>query len=511
MNIIMKNLFVFNIVRKLSILLLLFVALSLGSCSKSDPEGPINKPDIEEQTDQFNQGKDQVVINHEFRGAWLTTVMGLDWPSTSQSPSNQQAALKKYIQNIKDLNCNVVIMQVCCNMEAYWNSSILPWAAQLTGVQGKDPGYDPLEIAISTAHSLGLELHAWINPLRCSGVSTSRAANHPYNIHPEWAQQYGNTYYWDPGNPEVADFLGEIVTELFTNYDIDGLHIDDFFYPDGLKDDPKTWDDSGLYALYGSGKSLTQWRESNINRVVKTLHSKTHEIKPNAIFGVSPAGRMELTKYLYADPEQWIAEGSVDYLAPQIYWPHSHSFAGFRKVLNSWQEVTYSSGLDKAVPIIPGLAAYRLGESGFENMSEFYDQVADTREVKYGRGNIWFRSAHISAGTFYNYMKKNIYPYSSLIPKLSPGILSATPTINAPYISLNNKQIQWDKIDGANRYAVYELSKEKTSASGKVTWRANLVTSGDFTTYRGKSGKNYVVIAINGKDYSQTSNVVYIN
>lgn len=500
-----------------SILLLIALTVFAG-CSKSsgglEPDNNNNNGNggssTTDDSGKYNSAKDKVLINHEFRAVWLTTVSGLDWPIKGQAAALQQNALRKYIENIKNLNCNAVVMQVCCNMESYWNSAILPWAAQLTGTQGEDPGYDPLAIAVETCHDLGMEIHAWINPLRCSGVSTSRAANHPYNLHPEWTQVYGSTIYWDAGNPEVADFLGDIATELMTNYDLDGLHIDDFFYPDGLKSDAKTWDDSGLYALYGGGKTLTEWRESNINRVVKSLHTATHNAKPDAIFGVSPAGRMELTTYLYADPRQWIAEGSIDYLAPQIYWPHSHSFAGFAKVLGDWRSVALCEGESKAVPMIPGLAPYRYGESGFEQLSEFLDQVEDCRNVNYARGNIWFRAQHATASAMSNYIKSNIYKYPTLMPKLGAGSLYESPKVNTPTASLDGQYVNWTQVSGAEGYAVYELEVKKSYTSGAKDWRGNLVASGNINSYRGKKGKNYTVIAFKGKDKSLNSNVVYI-
>lgn len=499
--------------RFLPIILLSIAAAVAVSCSKShgsiddpkpDPPTPVDNPN------KFNASKDKVFINHEFRAVWLTTVSGLDWPNKNQSAAYQIAALKQYLQNAKDLRFNAVVMQVCCNMQAFWKSDLLPWAIELTGTQGKDPGYDPLAVALEECKRLGLELHAWINPLRCSGVSTVRAENHPYNLHPEWTQVYGSTYYWDPAYPEVSEFLGAIVTELLTKYDLDGIHIDDFFYPDGLKSDEKTWDDSEMYALHGGGKSLTEWRESNINRVVKTLHTSTHNAKPSAIFGVSPAGRMELTLYLYADPRQWIKEGSIDYLAPQIYWPHSHSFAGFAKVLGDWKDVAYCEGDAKAVPMVIGMAPYRYKETGFELLSEFLDQVTDTRKAPYTRGNLWFRAEHISATTMYNYIKNTIYPSESLLPELAAGVLSKASAIKAPTLSLSDKTLKWESVSGAESYAVYELAVEKSYTSGAKDWRANLVVSGSMNSYKGKSGKNYVVVAYKGKDMSKISNVVFI-
>ena len=503
-------------IKEFSILLAvsLFVVSCGGGKSGLDPDSGKTKPTPDPtptptENYKYNAAKDKIELFHEFRASWLTTVGGYDWPNGVKDPGIQQTNLRNMIHGIKGVNCNVVIMQVCCNSDAMWKSDILPWSSVLTGTQGKDPGYDPLQLAIQTAHSDGMEIHAWINPMRVGSATAARADNHPSKLHPDWVQQYGSNLYWDPANPEVIAYLEALATELMTKYDLDGLHIDDYFYPDGLKADAKEWDDSEEYALYGGGLSLEKWRESNINKVVKALYDGVHKTKPDKVFGVSPAGRLALTRYLYADPVQWVEQGTVDYLAPQIYWHHNHSTAPFLPTMNTWKDAAAAGGAANQVPVITGLAPYRLGETGFTN-EEFKLEVEDCRKANWVIGNIWFRTAHLLASSFASYVRSNIYPRESLIPKVGKGFNTNSGAPAVPSISVNGKKIEWKAVAGAEGYALYELVKQSTSSSGAVTWRAELVTKGDMLSYSGSSKKNYAVLSFKGKDRSALSSVVYI-
>ncbi|MBR5398572.1 MAG: family 10 glycosylhydrolase [Bacteroidales bacterium] len=501
---------------KLSAISLAF-CLIVGSCGGKgglDPDSGKTKPTPDPtptptENYRYNASKDKILLYHEFRASWLTTVGGYDWPNGVKDANLQQNNLRNMIHNIKGVNCNVVIMQVCCNSDAMWKSDILPWSSVLTGTQGKDPGYDPLEIAVQTAHLDGMEIHAWINPMRVGSATAVRADNHPSKLHPEWVQQYGSNLYWDPANPEVIDYLNSLAKELMTKYDLDGLHIDDYFYPDGLKADAKEWDDAAEFALYGGGLSLEKWRESNINKVVKALYDGVHTTKPDKVFGVSPAGRLPLTRYLYADPVQWVEQGTVDYLAPQVYWHHNHSTAPFLPTMNTWKDVTLAGGAANQIPVITGLAPYRLGETGFTN-EEFKLEVEDCRKADWVIGNIWFRTAHLLGTSFASYVRSNIYPKESLIPKVGKGFNNTSAAPAAPTVSLSGKIIKWNAVAGADGYALYELVKESTSSSGAVTWKAELVTKGEMLQYPGTSKKNYAVISFKGKNYSKLSSVVYV-
>ncbi len=503
----------------------------------------------------FNPLTDRVEVKHEFRGAWLTTVRGSDWPRKirvnlkrlpkeshhqqklriERQRDSQKIALVDVITKIKETGCNVVIMQLCCNSEAYYKSKILPWDHNLTGVQGEDPGYDPLKLAIETAHSLGMQIHGWFNPMRVGSVESQRVKKHPCFKHPDRVIKYGKTMYWNPGHPEVIQYLYDVIYEVMSNYDLDGAHIDDFFYPEGLREklevlpklrdslktltdkneiaelkktinklnDGKVWDDAAYYNKYGQGMELGRWREENVNKIVAAMYKAVHDAKPNAIFGVSPGGRLVNTQKLYADPQYWIAEGTIDYLAPQIYWQHGHRIADFKKVLDSWKPIM------KGVPCLPGLAAYRYKEKGFDTMDEFVLQVAECRDEDFVQGNIWFTTHSLFRPDFLDCLKNNIYRYPSLIPELGTSLDIAPAPVT---VTEKDGVIRWDKSPAAKSYAVYKLYISSYSPDGfSATWRGGLIGQTEDTEFTApEKEENYVVIAINGKEKSSPSNVVFV-
>ena len=364
--------------------------------------------------------KDEGLVMEEQRGVWLATVVGLDWPRGERSHFVQRSDLISNIRDLAAMGCNTLYFQVVSEMDAMYASDILPWSRQLTGVEGMSPYFDPLSIAVRVAHDNGMAIHAWINPLRVSlSDSTFRARTQVKHEHPEWVHDYGGREYLDPGNPEVVQFLSDITREILTRYDVDGIHIDDYFYPDGLREDtrgwsePGAWNDSTLFAAYGNGLSLEEWRFSNIDSVVTTLHRTTHEVRPQALFGVSPQGRVSNTCRLYADPRRWVAQGSVDYILPQLYWSIGRGdFAAFPKVLKEWKSVM------NGLPLYIGLAAYkhdpmfwqRRVDSGFRHVEEFGRQVELVRRCGYADGHVWFRAQDLlEREDLKEYILDNIY------------------------------------------------------------------------------------------------------
>ena len=369
---------------------------------------------------QAPSSKDESLVMEEQRGVWLATVVGLDWPRGERSHFVQRSELISNIRDLAAMGCNTLYFQVVSEMDAMYASDILPWSRQLTGVEGMSPYFDPLSIAVRVAHDNGMAIHAWINPLRVSlSDSTFRARTQVKHEHPEWVHDYGGREYLDPGNPEVVQFLSDITREILTRYDVDGIHIDDYFYPDGLREDtrgwsePGAWNDSTLFAAYGNGLSLEEWRFSNIDSVVTTLHRTTHEVRPQALFGVSPQGRVSNTCRLYADPRRWVAQGSVDYILPQLYWSIGRGdFAAFPKVLKEWESVM------KGLPLYIGLAAYkhdpmfwrRRVDSGFRNVEEFGRQIEMVRSCGYAGGHVWFRAQDLlEREDLKEYILENIY------------------------------------------------------------------------------------------------------
>lgn len=474
--------------------------LLVVSCSKDnitpEPEGPSN---------QFNVSTDKVVLNHEFRAAWLTTAYKLDWPGSYTNASDQQNYLISLIDKIYNLNMNVVLFQGMTSSAAFYRSTILPWTDYLTGTQGQDPGYDPLQVAITTAHAKGMELHVWMNPLRVGSATGTYAANHPAVLHPSWYCTYSGVRYWNAGLPEVRQHLRNVVKEVIENYDIDGIHFDDYFYPDGLKTTPGTWDDSQAFAQYGNGLTLNQWRERNIDLMVQGIYEEVKANDTKILFGISPSGQIANSLALYANAVTWLTNKWVDYLAPQMYWQIGHATANFSSLASYWH--ANSSG----VGIIPGVAAYRLGESGFPNISEYLNEVLVCRNYTSMKGNCWFRTEHITSLSqvgvntisMNNYIKTVIYKYKSLVPKL--GINSQSVPVS-PVVTVNQTSISWSDVPNATEYAVYVLERDGTT----VNWNASLVYKGTNKSFTGTSKKNYIVIALNGREKSSYQQVYYI-
>jgi len=347
----------------------------------------------------------------EFRGAWLATVAGLDWPDSNDPAIIQQFRLIEQIKGLRELGCNTLIFQVVSNMDALYPSRLLPWSAVLTGKEGQDPYFDPLALAVQVAHDCGMQIHAWINPLRvCRDDVTPHHESHVSISHPEWVQNYKHKLYLDPGNPEVVEFLRSIAKEILDNYAVDGLHIDDYFYPDGLQKDGEGWRDD-MYKLYGKGKTLDEWRFGTINNVVRVLYDTSHESRPDVVFGVSPSGRLVNTCRLYADPRMWVGDGTVDYLAPQIYWAIGRNdAAAFEQVLDSWSFVS------KGVPVYVGLAAYKYAQeinkgldAPYLSLTEFKRELELCRKAWYVKGHIWFRTLDVLRDDFRSYILSELY------------------------------------------------------------------------------------------------------
>ena len=445
----------------------------------------------------------QELPKREFRGAWLHIVGNQQIKTLSRDQI--QGWFTATLDSLQNMGCNAVIFQVRPQADAFYASDIEPWTRFLTGEQGvaPDPFWDPLQFMIEQCHARGMELHAWVNPLRIGSTSKVRAANHPYRSHPDWWQEYNGNYYWDPGNPELRDFLFSIVEEIVTKYPVDGVHIDDYFYPSGLQTKDLTWDDLKEYSAYGAGKSITEWREDNINKMVKGYHETVHRVRPTAVFGVSPAGRLELTRALYADPVQWIAQGSLDYLTPQIYWDHiRNDFADFDTVLDSWLDIR------KDVPLMPGLAAYKCLQSSEKNYygkpEELGYQVSECRSHAGCVGHFWYNTTSLVSSGVFSYVASQIYKSSHA---LTPRLQKEAAVLDAPVPHLDGDTIRWNEVPGASGYVILALSKP---ASG-TRWSASIVrNSGLETSFKGNKDTNYIILARNGSARSSYSTPVYI-
>lgn len=340
------------------------------------------------------------------RGMWIATVANIDWPSrTGLNVPQQQAELIDLLDRASAAGINAVMFHIRPAADAVYRSSIEPWASMLSGSQGVDPGYDPLDFAITEAHARGIELHAWINPFRAgnSKDSANLSPLHLFKTRRDLARVYGTQLWLDPGEPAIHDHVMNVVSDIVRRYDIDGVHADDYFYPYQENDAAGKlidFPDSGSYARSGSTLSRADWRRNNVDRFVERMYREVHVIKPNIKVGISPfgiwrpgnpAGVNGLDAYatIYADSRKWLQQGWVDYLAPQLYWAIGAPQQSYPSLLDWW--ISQST---LARPVWPGLAAYRVadGTTSAFSATEIPNQIALTRTRAEGTGHMLYNA-----------------------------------------------------------------------------------------------------------------------
>ncbi|HWL54946.1 MAG TPA: family 10 glycosylhydrolase [Chthoniobacteraceae bacterium] len=330
----------------------------------------------------------------EFRAAWVASVYNIDWPSKAGlSTSQQQGELRRLLDRAASLNLNAILLQIRPESDALYASEREPWSRYLTGTQGRSPGYDPLAFAIKEAHARGIELHAWFNPFRAAANAKNPvASNHVTRRHPEWVRRFGGQLWLDPGEPAAREYVIDIMVDVARRYPVDGIHIDDYFYPYPKKG--HSFPDSATAARYRKGRSLADWRRDNVNTFVRTMYSRVKAARPSAKIGISPFGiwrpgvpstiEAGVDSYadLFADSRKWLAEGWCDYLAPQLYWSISPSKQSFAVLLEWWRQQSHGK------PVWPGIATTRIGPNRSAN--EIVNQIALTR-----RGHRYGSPGHI--------------------------------------------------------------------------------------------------------------------
>ena len=295
-------------------------------------------------------------IPREFRAAWVATVAHIDWPSKrGLTTAQQRAEMLELLDKAQSIGLNAIVLQVRPAADALYLSALEPWSEYLTGASGRPPDipWDPLAEWVEQSHRRGLELHAWFNPYRArhTSATTPLAANHLANTEPGVVKRYGELLWMDPGEPRAAQRMVDVVLDVVQRYDIDGVHIDDYFYPYPIKDaqgrevpfpDEPSWQRAGAPA------DRAAWRRAQVDGLIERLHAAIHVAKPWVRFGISPFGLPRpdrrppgiagFSQYdqLHADVERWLSEGWLDYLAPQLYWPIAQTAQAFPVLLDAW-------------------------------------------------------------------------------------------------------------------------------------------------------------------------------
>ncbi len=383
---------------------------------------------------------------YEFRGVWISTVTNVDWPSEKGlSSEDQKQEFINLLDKLQHDGINAVVVQVRPSADAFYPSQYEPWSEYLTGTQGEapDPYYDPLQFMIDEAHKRGMEFHAWINPYRAVfNIHTSSvSSDHITKRHPEWFLTYGDRKYFNPGLPVVMEYVTDIVRDIIGRYDVDGIHVDDYFYPYPING--KEFPDNAAYNMYGHGLSKAAWRRSNCDSVIKRIHDVVLDTKPGIKFGVSPfgiwrnkqqdpmgsdtkVGNTSSYDDLYADILLWLQKGWIDYVAPQIYWEIGNPSADYETLVKWWSEHTYG----KQLLIGHGISkALEKNNRAWKNTDELPDEIKMLRDYNNVQGSVYFSSSSLmqNPNGWGDSLHDNYYKYPALIPP-APWIDTSAPS-----------------------------------------------------------------------------------
>ncbi len=408
-------------------------------------------------------------LAREFRGAWVATIYNIDWPSSKGlSASAQQAEMRSMLDRIKSLKMNAVIFQVRPHCDALYQSSIEPWSPWLTGTMGKSPGYDPLAYCIREAHARGIEVHAWFNPFRAlSNNSQQIASNHIARAMPHITKRYGSMTWCDPSHPETRDRALAVIMDVVRRYDVDGVHLDDYFYP---------YPSSGL--SFNDGKSPAQ-RRAYVDGFVSNLYSSVKRQKPWVRVGISPFGiwrpgvpsgieaGIDSYEQLAGDSRKWLKNGWVDYLAPQLYWRISPEKQSFPKLLDWWRQ-------QGSRPVWPGIATARINSSDDPGRpaSEITNQIDLTRKIgKNYNGHIhWSAKSLMTNRGGISTRLANTYTQPAAVPPM-PWVNKRAPAAPGVSATISGKEtlVRWEPAANTSRIAV--------QARNGNTWRTLQITA----------------------------------
>jgi uncharacterized lipoprotein YddW (UPF0748 family) len=369
----------------------------------------------------------------QLRAAWIATVTNIDWPSRPGLPvETQKQEFIRLLDGLRQMHMNAAIVQVKPTADAFYPSQYGPWSEYLTGVQGKDPGYNPLAFMIEESHRRNLEFHAWFNPFRVSLQSDIHklVANHPALQHPDWVVSYGGKLYYNPGVPAARTFVIDSILEVVKNYDIDAVHLDDYFYPYRVANED--FPDEATYEQYGAAHfpNKDDWRRDNINQFVHDLESAIKRTKSYVKFGISPFGVWRnksvdptgsdtsagQTDYddLYADTRTWMRKGWLDYIAPQIYWNFGNPAAAYEKLVNWWAQEVRA----QRVQLYIGQAAYKI--TSWKDANELPKQLQFNLNMHEVHGSIFFSIKELMANPdgIRDRLSNDIYKLPALIPTM---------------------------------------------------------------------------------------------
>ena len=439
-------------------------------------------------------------IKREYRSVWIATVANIDWPKqkgTSASiVAQQKADLLAYIEAMEEMNLTTICFQVRSMCDAMYKSSYEPWSSYLTGSRGTDPGWDPLAFMVEECHKRGIEVYAWVNPYRWSSTGSTSTWNTAFDQevkNANWLITNGTFTVLNPGLDETRAHIVKVCREIITNYSVEGMIFDDYFYPTGGTSEKSDAPDYQLWKDSGTSLSIGDWRRENVDKMVSDVYNMVQEVRPELRFGIAPPGTagQSASKYglsiwpggydtqyssLYSDPLSWMNKHIVDFMSPQIYWHNDHSMAPFGTISNWWYGLAaHFKNCHCNISVnIYDLAQAMGYQEDLGNTQAHWDEhvtnvlqsrtyAADNGVKAFGSN---FYSIQYFTGTYAahgKYIAEKCFPTKALVPVVDWK--TATPYSAVSNLTNNNGTLSWTAVtDGIKtiRYSVYAVPRSKT-------------------------------------------------
>lgn len=471
-------------------------------------------------------------VKREVRSVWMATVWALDWPSSTSSTTAQKNEMVKYLDVLQKNNFNAVYFQVRTMSDAFYKSSYEPWSSYLTGTRGKDPGWDPLAFVVEECHKRGIECHAWVNPYRFStGSNWSTAQDQALKsagMLLAYTKSDGKTTtILNPGLESVRKRIVDVCKEIISNYDVDGLVFDDYFYPEGI---PVT-SSAGDYDLWQeSGASMTfgDWRRNNVNQMVADVYKMVQQQKPYVRFGISPAGAACTSaavaakhgidrcpvasdwQYdgIFSDPVAWLEDGTIDYISPQLYWKTNHKTNPFGPMTKWWSYVAKHFGRHH-------YASHSISFLNSSNTAGDWEEIG--KQVQFSRdyteneapGAVFYSAAYVTGkkqSGFGEWLQVNKFQNKALTPAID-WKKSDLEKVQVSALSKRATVLSWAGVDNV-RYSVYAVPESVNVETLDSNIPAEYLLGVSYkTTYTmpddKKSGYNYAVCVLDryGNEY----------
>lgn len=448
--------------KKFNYLLPIVMLMALFNACKKDNPGN-SMPDPSNPT-----GEEMILPKKQMRAVWMATAWGLDWPQEDYNIITQQQQYISYLEKFKQLKMNAVFVQVKGMGDAFYNSPYEPWSAAVTGTRGKDPGYDVLKFMIDEAHARGIEFHAWLNPYRIAtraGINSSYPALHS-SVKPEWIISHEKIQIYNPARPEVRQRLADIVKDIITKYEVDGIHFDDYFYPDPTTAGQMV-SDQGDYQTYKTGSETTeQFRRSNVDKAIKGVRDVIIATKPEVVFSVSPASDFTYNlNTMYADIKKWAAEGWMDVVIPQLY--SNSSFSG---KLTEWDMFNNKPFL------MIGHGFYVMNSS-----SELSSQLSLTKSKKAVVGTLLYSAKYLNQKPEVTNKLAELWSDPAILPFLGRAIAPAPAT--PQNVQLENNILKWTTSDNVKSvvYFTTDIKKEAKVLTITSANQANVAGTGFYS------------------------------